>query len=190
MSGKSGDSALPSGSEIARPRLLDRVHEAIRRRSYSRRTEKTHWYWIRYFIFHNKGSSWKSVGAFRGKWDPPQREFRSFSASRMVRPLDTSGARSVQRELVDKLIDRSVGSQTGQDVTTILILPSLQYVTRRKGSEQFSHWGDARCATGRSEQSTPPRRPLAAPLLLRGRDEDQNSQPFPNHPARRGRRSL
>ena len=36
------------------PRLQDQVREAIRVRHYSRRTEKTYWYWIRYYIrFHN-----------------------------------------------------------------------------------------------------------------------------------------
>jgi integron integrase len=34
-------------------RLVDRVRDAIRSRHYSRRTEKTYWYWIRWFIrFH------------------------------------------------------------------------------------------------------------------------------------------
>ena len=32
------------------PRLIDRVREAIRSRHYSRRTEKTYWFWIRFFI--------------------------------------------------------------------------------------------------------------------------------------------
>ena len=53
MSSESGDSALPSGSEIARPRLLDRVHEAIRRRYYSRRTEEAYVHWIKRFIVFN-----------------------------------------------------------------------------------------------------------------------------------------
>lgn len=36
------------------PRLRERVREVIRTRRYSRRTEKTYWYWIRYFIrFHD-----------------------------------------------------------------------------------------------------------------------------------------
>ncbi len=35
------------------PKLRDRVHEVIRTRRYSRRTEKSYWYWIRSFIrFH------------------------------------------------------------------------------------------------------------------------------------------
>ncbi len=38
-----------------RKRLAERVWEAIRTRNYSRRTGKTYWYWIRYFIFfHGK----------------------------------------------------------------------------------------------------------------------------------------
>ncbi len=36
-------------------KLVERLHEAIRSRNYSRRTEKSYWYWIRYFIyFHGK----------------------------------------------------------------------------------------------------------------------------------------
>ena len=36
-------------------RLIERLREAIRSRHYSRRTEKTYWYWIRYFVlFHGK----------------------------------------------------------------------------------------------------------------------------------------
>jgi integron integrase len=35
----------------SRPRLQARFREAIRARHYSRQTEKTYWYWTRYFIF-------------------------------------------------------------------------------------------------------------------------------------------
>ena len=38
---------------IARPRLREQLHEAIRRRNFSRRTEQSYWYWIRWFIRHN-----------------------------------------------------------------------------------------------------------------------------------------
>src|SRR5512134_2450128 len=42
-------------SDNGRKRLADLVREAIRTRNYSRRTGKTYWYWIRYFIFfHGK----------------------------------------------------------------------------------------------------------------------------------------
>ena len=38
-----------------RPRLLDRVRDAVRTRHYSRRTEKAYVHWIkRYIIFHDK----------------------------------------------------------------------------------------------------------------------------------------
>jgi hypothetical protein len=41
--------------DAAKPRLLDRVREAIRTRHYSRRTEKAYVHWIkRYIFFHGK----------------------------------------------------------------------------------------------------------------------------------------
>jgi site-specific recombinase XerD len=44
-----------AGSDSARPRLLVQVHEAIRRRYYSLRTEEAYVHWIRRFIyFHGK----------------------------------------------------------------------------------------------------------------------------------------
>jgi integron integrase len=43
------------GSDRREKKLVDRFREAIRERHYSRRTEKTYWYWIRWFIFfHGK----------------------------------------------------------------------------------------------------------------------------------------
>ncbi len=47
------DSPLVSQTAIARPRLREQLREAIRRRNYSRRTEQTYWFWIRWFIRHN-----------------------------------------------------------------------------------------------------------------------------------------
>src|SRR5438093_4723923 len=44
--------ALPAqGVELRRPRLLDQVHEAIRRRYFSRRTEEAYVHWIKRFIY-------------------------------------------------------------------------------------------------------------------------------------------
>ena len=44
-----------NASDSRAPRLLDRVHEAIRRRYFSRRTEQAYVHWIRRFIyFHGK----------------------------------------------------------------------------------------------------------------------------------------
>src|SRR6266480_3762644 len=44
--------ALPAGGvELRRPRLLDQVHEAIRRRYFSRRTEEAYVHWIKRFIY-------------------------------------------------------------------------------------------------------------------------------------------
>src|SRR5262245_38785171 len=43
------------GSDRREKRLVERFREAMRSRHYSLRTEKTYWYWIRYFIFfHGK----------------------------------------------------------------------------------------------------------------------------------------
>jgi integron integrase len=55
FSGQQADSAVVSETAQDRQekRLVDRLHEAIRARNYSRRTEKSYWYWIRYFIFHH-----------------------------------------------------------------------------------------------------------------------------------------
>lgn len=41
----------------ARPKLLDRVREAIWTRHYSRRTEKVYVHWIRRFIFFHAAAS-------------------------------------------------------------------------------------------------------------------------------------
>ena len=56
-SDEDSDSARESaeGSDKREKRLVERLREAIRSRHYSRRTEKTYWYWVRYFIFfHGK----------------------------------------------------------------------------------------------------------------------------------------
>lgn len=47
--------AAPAPDVSGRPRLLDRVHEAARRRYFSRRTEEAYVHWIKRFIyFHGK----------------------------------------------------------------------------------------------------------------------------------------
>src|SRR5256885_8456496 len=51
--GQEPDSSRERPGQGAKPRLRDRLHQAISVRFYSRRTEQTYWYWIRYFIrFH------------------------------------------------------------------------------------------------------------------------------------------
>jgi len=47
------DSPKGPDSAINRPRLREQLHEAIKRRNYSRRTEQSYWFWIRWFIRHN-----------------------------------------------------------------------------------------------------------------------------------------
>jgi len=49
------DSSALSPEPAKGRRLRELLHEAIRSRNYSRRTEKSYWFWIRYFIvFHGK----------------------------------------------------------------------------------------------------------------------------------------
>jgi len=47
------DSPKLSSEAIAKPKLRDLFRQAMRRRNYSRRTEKTYWFWIRWFILFN-----------------------------------------------------------------------------------------------------------------------------------------
>jgi site-specific recombinase XerD len=42
-----------SPTQSRKPRLIELFRAAIRSRHYSRRTEKSYWYWVRYFIFFN-----------------------------------------------------------------------------------------------------------------------------------------
>ena len=51
--GQAPDSLRDPSNASNAPRLIERFRAAIRSRHYSRRTEKTYWFWIRYFIFHN-----------------------------------------------------------------------------------------------------------------------------------------
>jgi len=60
--------------EAPKPRLLDRVREAIRARHYSRRTEKTYVAWIRRYIF------------FHGKRHPAEMGAREITDPRPSKP--------------------------------------------------------------------------------------------------------
>jgi site-specific recombinase XerD len=51
--GQVADSQEEPDSGTKRPRLREQLHTAIRRRNFSRRTEQSYWYWIRWFIRHH-----------------------------------------------------------------------------------------------------------------------------------------
>jgi integrase len=51
------------GSDRKEKRLIERLREAIRSRHYSRRTEKTYWYWVRYFVFFHGNRHPAQMGA-------------------------------------------------------------------------------------------------------------------------------
>jgi len=61
--GQTADSSDVSLGTPPAPRLIDRVRAAIRLRHYSRRTGKTYWFWIRYFILHNNKRHPADLGA-------------------------------------------------------------------------------------------------------------------------------
>jgi len=53
------------GPPVGRPqkRLIERFRDAMRARHYSRRTEESYWYWIRWFIRHHRLRHPESMGA-------------------------------------------------------------------------------------------------------------------------------
>jgi len=61
--GQAPDSLRDPSNASHAPRLIDRFRTAIRSRHYSQRTEKTYWFWIRYFIFHNNKRHPADMGA-------------------------------------------------------------------------------------------------------------------------------
>ena len=54
--GGNGPHSQSAAGHVARqgPRLRDRVRKVMRTGRYSRQTEKTYWYWIRYFIRYHR----------------------------------------------------------------------------------------------------------------------------------------
>ena len=53
----------PPAADKEPKKLVERFREAIRERHYSRRTEKTYWYWIRYYIFFHRKRHPAEMGA-------------------------------------------------------------------------------------------------------------------------------
>jgi integron integrase len=101
-----------------KPRLLDRVREAIRARHYSRRTEKTYVAWIRRYIL------------FHGKRHPAE-----------------MGAAEVTRFLTSLAVDGNVAASTQNQALSALLflyrnileddLPWLDNVVRAKGAQRL-----------------------------------------------------
>jgi integron integrase len=62
--GQHPDFQSESQTSSAQPRrLIERFRDAIRSRHYSRQTEKTYWYWVRYFILHHGKRHPDTLGA-------------------------------------------------------------------------------------------------------------------------------
>ena len=86
-----------------KPRLLDQVRAAIRSRHYSRRTEKTYLYWIRYFIyFHGKRHpaemGAREVSAFLG-WLATERHVAAATQNQALSALLFLYRRVLDRDL-------------------------------------------------------------------------------------------
>jgi integron integrase len=73
-------------------KLAERFREAIRARHYSRRTEKTYWYWIRYFIF------------FHGKRHPSQLGGDEVSAFLSWLAIERDVAAATQNQALSALL--------------------------------------------------------------------------------------
>ena len=63
--GQGSDSASKTAlpPDAREKRLIERFREAIRALHYSRRTEKTYWYWVRYFVFFHGKRHPRDLGA-------------------------------------------------------------------------------------------------------------------------------
>jgi integron integrase len=104
--------------QAPKPRLLDRVREAVRARHYSRRTEKTYVAWVRrYILFHGKRHPAEMGGA----------EVTRFLTSLAV---DGNVAASTQNQALSALLflHRDVLEQD---------LPWLDNVVRAKGAQRL-----------------------------------------------------
>src|SRR4051812_28403443 len=84
-------SGIRSGA-TERPRLLDQVRTAIRSRHYSRQTEKTYVYWIRYFIF------------FHGKRHPGEMGAREVSAFLSWLAMERNVTAATQNQALSALL--------------------------------------------------------------------------------------
>jgi integron integrase len=118
----------PPGGQPTRPKLLDRVRDAIRRRHYSYRTEETYVHWIKRFIhFHQK----------RHPDDMGEPELTAFlnylSRERKVASSTQNQALSAVVFLYKEVLGRPLGLLEGLEwarrprrVPTVLTTPEVQ----------------------------------------------------------------
>ena len=92
----------------ARPRLLDRVREAVRTRHYSRRTEKAYTHWIKRYIF------------FHGKRHPAEMGAAEVSAFLTALAVQSKVAASTQNQALSALLQELLGHH---DVSTTMSAP-------------------------------------------------------------------
>ena len=141
--GQASDSVRDSSSASNAPRLIDRFRATIRSRHYSPRTEKSYWFWIRYFIFHNKKRHPAEMGA------PEVTAFPSWPAT------DRNVAAATQNQALAALLFlsfctityrkvRGIARPSGRKHHNDLHLPAVQRWSwrARRSQEQGPHlWG-------------------------------------------------
>jgi hypothetical protein len=79
-------------AEAPKPRLLDRVRQAIATRHYSRRTEKAYVHWIKRYVF------------FHGKRHPVEMGAAEVSAFLTALAVDSKVAASTQNQALSALL--------------------------------------------------------------------------------------
>jgi len=122
---------MTDGAE--RPRLREQVRQVIRTRRYSRRTEKSYWYWIRYFIrFHGMrhpaamGES--EVRAFL-TWLATERNVAAATQNQALNALVFLYARVLERPLGE--IGRVVRAKRPPRLPVVLTHPEVRSVIER-----------------------------------------------------------
>jgi integron integrase len=92
--GQGPDSAIysPGAPDKREKKLIDRFRDAVRSRHYSRRTEKTYWYWVRYFIF------------FHSKRHPAEMGAEQVSAFLSWLATERNGAAATQNQALSALL--------------------------------------------------------------------------------------
>jgi hypothetical protein len=88
-------------AEAPKPRLLDRVRQAIGTRHYSRRTEKAYVHWIKRYVF------------FHGKRHPAEMGAAEFSAFLTSLAVHGKVAASTQNQALSALLFLSTGARLG-----------------------------------------------------------------------------
>lgn len=130
---------ISSPTAQRRPRLLDQVRDAVRRRHYSYRTEKTYLHWVRrYILFHGK----------RHPADMGEAEVAAFlthlAVERRVSASTQNQALNAILFLYKRVFERDIGliqgvtrAKRGQRLPTVLTRDEVQAVLSRMSGREW-----------------------------------------------------